>query len=319
MSRVARIARRVLFSVGSVYAVLTATFALVVFTPDNYLKGKLGVAAFSGMSPEEQQELRQTYLEARGRDEPLLQRYADYVGDVFTFDWGYSVTYEDQVSDLIVSHLPRTLEYVVPGVLLALVVGVLFGLYSATHRGGDRERTGRAGAYLLFGVPAFWAEAVVAVAIAGTATQLPEPGTGLSALLYYRVVPTLLVASSLAAAMLSFARAETLEYVGASFVKLLRSSGADDWTIRRHVLRNAAIPLFSLFATELVVVLVVNVYIIEVAFNIEGFGALAYTGIKRHEIPLVIGTTMVVAFAGILGNLVQDLTYTLFDPRVEGA
>ncbi len=122
---------------------------------------------------------------------------------------------------------------------------------------------------------------------------------------------------SLLAGQLRYARAESCEYVYREFVKLLRAKGASNWRVARHIVRNAAIPLLSLFFADLIGTLVVNVFVLEFISSVRGIGTLGLQAIQHRDLPLILGVAIIIAFAGILGNLFQDLAYLGLDPRVE--
>jgi peptide/nickel transport system permease protein len=116
---------------------------------------------------------------------------------------------------------------------------------------------------------------------------------------------------------LRYARAEALEYVDQEFVKLLRSKGSGPVVIARHVVRNAAIPLVSLFFSELFAVLAVEVIVIERVFGIPGLGRTVLRAVNGRDLPLVVGVAITVALVGVAANLLQDVAYRVLDPRVE--
>ncbi|MFC3477396.1 ABC transporter permease [Halobacterium litoreum] len=315
MSYAEYLARRVAFAALSAYLVVTATFALVTFTPNTALGGRLGAAAYyQRATAEELEQIRRTFLEARGLDEPVLQRYLDWLIDVSTLDWGYSFAYREPVWSVLETRVPTTLEYVIPGVILAVVLGVLLGLLAATLRGSVPDWTIRVGSYTLLGVPAFvglvWYTAV------GGATLKTVGGSVYVASPHPQVLAAAAVAATLLAGQIRFARIASLEQAGKSFTKLLRAKGANRLRVARHVLRNAAIPIVSLSVTEILGVLVLNIYVIEEILEIEGLAGASLFAVRERDLPLIIGTTMILVFVGILGNLLQDVLYGYLDPRI---
>jgi peptide/nickel transport system permease protein len=224
-----------------------------------------------------------------------------------------------------------TLTYLLPAILVATVVGVALGLFAATHRGGPVDYLGVTVAYAGYGVPVFF----LALALAGlsvnqfglvTLAEVDERyGIYSSHNVDVFVIPFLVMTANLLAVQARYARAESLEHLraevferlGAEFVKTLRASGASGWAIARHALRNAAIPLVSLFFTEVLTVLFVSIYVLEVALDLPGLGFVAYGAIQNRDIALILGTTLVPVFVGVFGNLLQDIAYMILDPRVD--
>ena len=112
-------------------------------------------------------------------------------------------------------------------------------------------------------------------------------------------------------------RGHALEYTSTEFVKLVRGNGASDRRVAVHVLRNAAIPVFSMLFTEALGLLVLSVFVIEVLFGIDGFGLLLFRAVEDRDLPVLLGGTVVTIGVGVLGNIVQDVSYSVLDPRVD--
>ncbi|WP_440007737.1 ABC transporter permease [Halomicrococcus sp. SG-WS-1] len=312
---------RLAFAVVGIYLVMTLAFLFVALTPDP----NLGLVSWGAATSEGQEAAKQAvdaYREAHNLDDPVLQRYARWLVDISTLDWGRSFVAEEPVMDVLARAVPATLGYVVPGVVLATVPGVLFGVATAVGDGGVVERAGTAAAYVGLGLPNFWLAVVLPVVVveyAGWLRFLLAPHVvafaGVRFTMY--TMPAVVLATSLFAGWVRYARAESLEYVNADFVKTLRAKGASDAALGRHVLRNAALPLVTLFVTDLISVLVLHVYVLEYVFHIEGLGFMGYRAVRKRDMPLILGTTMVIAFAGVLATAFQDVVEPLLDPRVE--
>ena len=331
-----RIARRVVFAVLSLYVVVTVAFAFVALTPDpNVAEAQYTAALENRYAPPEErlayiQQQVEAYREARNLDEPVLQRYLRWMADVSTFDWGLSKSTDLPVTMLIARHLPYTLAYVVPSMVLSALGGIALGSYLALNEGSWLDRGGTVLAYVGFGVPLFW----LAAALIHLTTQPIALGGGyyfqLNADIYAYQAPwapqnllgttlaTLVLSTTLFASQLRYARTETLEHLGAQFVRLVRAKGLGWRGVLRHALRVAAVPLVSLLFVDLFGVLVVSVFVVEFVFEIPGFGRLTYDAIMARDVPLVLGTTMVVAFVGIFGSLLKDVAAVLLDPRIDG-
>lgn len=305
---------RVGFAVLSIYVALSAMFLLVTVAPNTAVEGQVGSAAMANpdMTEEELRELRQTILEARGLDRPIHARYAGWMVDMTMLRWGVSYSLNAPVTALVADRLERTLGYALPGFLLAVIVGVAGGMYAAARRGAPDERLLRTVAYLVFGMPNFWLAALaVAVLAAPPVVAVYEAPP----VVYQRVLPALLLASTLVAGQLSYARSESLEQIGREYIRFLRAKGLGRLAVARRVLRNAAVPLVTLFFTDLLAIFVIAIYVIEFALDIPGIGRLTYDAAVERDMPLLLGATLVVVVAGVLGNLLQDLAYATLDPR----
>lgn len=328
------VVRRLAFAVIAAYLVMTAAFGIVALTADpGQALLEYQLSRQSGVSDEEIQEELQEYREERNLDDPVLERYQRWLVGVTTLDWGQSFTNNAPVTGLIRDALWRTAQYVLPAMVLSLLAGLSAGVYAALTDRPSRRGGITSAAYLAFGVPNFWlgklliALVTPPIAWAGyvLTTHWPLARLSLEAFVFPSVAgvlngsvfPVLVLSTSLTVGLLRYTQSEVRERVGGDFVKLLRAKGASNRRVARHLLRNAAIPLTALFVTDLLAILVVNVYIIEFVFGISGFGMLSYRAIFNRDLPLVLGTTMTIAFVGIAANVLQDVTYSLLDPRVE--
>ena len=327
MSYVSFVARRGLFAVFAAFLVVSITFVVVVSMPNVQLGAEVASAQRAGASDAKIAEIREEFWEQRGGRTGKIDRYADRMTGIVTLDWGTSYELQRPVTDVLAERLPYTLAYVVPGILASFLVGSLLGVLSAFRRNEILDRSARLGAYLLMGVPAFWAVHFLNTKFAWTmpwvhptlyayaaSPRISDVWSFDNPLRY--VWPTLVLSLGLAAGLLQHARAESLEYERAEFVKLVRAKGASRLRVARHVLRNAAIPILTLSFVEVLGVLMLNIYIIEAVFNIPGLGKISLFAIEKQDLPLIIGSTLVLVFIGIGGNFVQDVLYGYLDPTI---
>jgi peptide/nickel transport system permease protein len=309
------IATRLVGAAATVIVALSATFLVVALAPNTALEGAVASASFASggeLNESELDALRQTYVEARGLDRPLWARYLGYMRDMVTLQWGVSFHFGAPVAALVADRLERTLRYALPGFLVAVVLGVAGGVYTTARNGTRRAAAVRIGGYLLFGVPNFWLAAVClwAVTLPGVADRIGH-GWWLTKL----VAPAALLATTLFASQLAYTRSETREVVGADFVRYLHAKGLPGWQVAARVLRNAAGPVAALFVTDLLAVLVLAVYVIEFAFDIPGLGRLSYRAAIERDMPLLLGTAVVIVVIGAVGNIVSDAVAAAADPR----
>ena len=190
-------------------------------------------------------------------------------------------------------------------------------MYTATHRESRLARVVTSLIHFGFSIPNFLLAEVLLLFVLGRSELLAGLGPGTYSLLRSVVIPAAIVGTSLLAGQMRYARAQSLEYANTEFVKLVRAKGAGTRRVARHLLRNAAIPLLALFFTDMIGILVVNVFVIEYVFSIPGIGGLSLVAFQQQDLPVVLGATMVIVFVGIGGNFLQDVAYLVLDPRVE--
>lgn len=325
MARWLTVLRRLAFAVCVVWLVVSLTWASIALTSDpNDATQRRAINTNDQLSDEE----KATRLAAlEGGDEPALNRYLDWAGDFATLDWGYSTSqtsYDENrepeptpVTDALAQGLPNTLRYVVPGILLAVVLGWAVGAYAALAPDSRLARAVSMTAYFGSGFPNFYLAILLPVLVAIPLDLLGEglPRTLGPFRVYGTLLPTLVLTLGLLGGQIRYARTEALEYATEDFVRLVRAKGAGPVRLARHVLRNAALPLVALFFTEVLAVLVVDVFIIEYVFSIHGIGSMALTGIQQRDLSLIVGITTVIVTTGVMGTLLQDLSYHYLDPR----
>lgn len=303
------------------WAVLTAVFAMFTVTRDWVLGSRVASAARGGADQEAIREIREEYLAERGMDRPLLEQYLDWMGNMFTLRWGDSFETGEAVFPLVVDAVVNTAAYVVPAILLATVLGLAIGLYAAMNSRSGGETGLRTAAYLSFGFPNFWiAYMVLAVTLVG-GIGFRQQETAIrpfeQPFLVEYVLPAVLVATTLLAAVLSYARAYSLQHVSSDVTTLVRAKGGSRIAVARHVLRNAAIPLVSLVFVETIALLALSVFVIEAVFAIDGLGLLFYNAVWTRDLPVLMGGTMAIVVIGVAGNVFQDVAYSALDPRVD--
>lgn len=287
MSRWTRLAGRAVASVVGAYVVVSLAFLLAAVTP-------------------------QGRTSAEG---PLLDRYLAWLVDFTTLDWGYSATGQAPVVDALAAAIPTTLAYLVPAVVVSAVVGVLVGTYAALEPNGRVDRTASLLAYLGYALPNFVLGSLVVIAF--FVDPLLTMPTYEDTLAQRVLWPAALLSTTLLATQFRYARAQSREYAGTDSVTLVRAKGGGDRTLVRHAVRNAALPLVSLFFVEAFAVLAVGVAVVESLFGIPGVGRLLLVGVWTHDVPTVLGTTVLFVIVGFAGNFLQDAAYLLLDPRVE--
>ncbi len=209
------------------------------------------------------------------------------------------------------------LSYVIPAMVIAVVGGIAIGLFTATHQHTMLDRLGTSITYLGFSVPNFWIAGMVLLFVLGGSSMVASSSAVTHDILGSVIFPALILATSLLAGQMRYARGQSLEYLNADFIKLVRAKGASEWHVARHLLRNAAVPLLSLFFTEMLGIVVLNIFVIEYVFGIPGLGGLSLFAYQEQDLPVILGTTMIIVFFGIAGNLLQDIAYLVLDPRVE--
>ena len=304
------VVKRIALGLIAAWGVLTTVFLLFTTTQDWVLARQVGFLKWGGADEEAVQAARDEYLAARGLDRPLWQQYVDWMGDMVTLHWRESFETGEAVLPLVAEAAARTAMYVVPAVVLGFVIGLLVGLYAAMRPEGRLAGTTLGFAYLLFAAPAFLVGGLLDAFAYWEV--IPEPP-----FVFDHLLPIALTTTALLGGYVSYTRANALEYTSADFVKLVRAKGASERQISAHVLRNAAIPVFSMLFAEALGLLVLTVFVVEFVFGIDGLGRLLFYAVEDRDLPVLMGGSIVIIGVGVVGNIVQDVSYTMLDPRVD--
>ncbi|WP_254809056.1 ABC transporter permease [Natronosalvus amylolyticus] len=328
MSRVTTIRRfglyvlwRLLWAVVVVFSIVSGLFALFVIAPDDTDAPMLWAAAMSGDEVEFDDP------------PPLSEQYVEWVVSVFSLEWGESMTAAAWVNggengaasaanaSAVAEAIPVTLAYVVPSTLFAFGLAAGLGYYTAQTARSLVERLSSGATYLLFSLPNFFLAAVIFYTLRDlNPSWFPESYATASGLLEHTLwlsLPAFVLSTHVLAGHYRYSRNETRAVLNERYVTLVRSKGAGPVRVARHVFRVAAVPLVTLFVTELLAVILVAIFVLEVVFSVPGIGLLAYEAVLERELELVMILTAVFATAAVLANVVQDLATVVLDPRAD--
>lgn len=314
MSYLEYAARRVVLAVIAVYVVVTGTVVAMYPVLDGWVAAKIRQIRYRKITDIEKQELIDLVRSQYEVDRSLGDRLVDWWIDVPTFDWGESITHQEPVISVLDGRVLRTAEYLLPGIILALLLGILLGLAVAFTRSRLLDLGTRIAVYSLLGVPVFMVLTYL-VTLSGSTVGLLGLDLGVPRL-DRLMVAAIGVALAVLAGQLRFARATALEHQGQLFMKTLRAKGVGRLGMARHLLVNVAGPLVSLSIIELLGALVITIYVVESVLGIDGLGAVSLAAARQGDLPLLLGSVLVVVYFGIAARLCQDLVAGYLDPRV---
>ena len=306
--------RRLLGLVPLLLLISFAVFALVLLIPGDPARQIAG-----GLNaPEEQVERVRHEL---GLDDPLFVQYGRWVEGIATLDLGESLYSQRAVATEIKDRFPITLSIAVGAVLVSLVIGVPAGILAGTRPGSLWDRAITFGSSAGVAMPDFWLATVLVVLFAVQRDWLPAIGyVGLteSPVEWARhlVMPWIALGTGAAATMARQVRGALLDVMSQDYIRTARAKGLPPRVVvGKHALKNAAIPALTILGIQFAYELGGTV-IIETIFGIPGLGRLIYQSIGTHDLPVIQGVTLVVAFTFVLMNLLVDLAYAVVNPKV---
>lgn len=324
------ITRRVAWAVIATWLILTIAFVLLRLTPNVQIAELQFQAAQAGGDP---QAAAEAFRRRRGLDRPLYAQYIDFMMNMLSLNWGWSETRSQPVMTAILQAIPYSMMYGIPAVVISTVLGILIGLYSATHQYTRSDYAATFFAFFGVSIPNFWF-AIVLLVIFGTllgwVPHVFDPQAAkmngefaIATLISWEnirqlILPVVVLTTGAIAGLMRYSRAEALEYVQAQFVKTARAKGVSERTILyKHIFRPASVPIATILVGDLLGIIFVSSYLIEVVFGIPGLGTLSFRAIVQQDTALVLGTILIPTFIAIVGNLAQDIAYMMLDPRID--
>jgi peptide/nickel transport system permease protein len=274
------------------------------------------VSTLSGgqsIPPEAVHALRRQYH----LDDPFAVRYLAWLGDILRGDLGESVAFNTDVSDLIAARLGTTVMLVAMASVLILGVGVTLGVLAGV-RGGLLDRGVLMTTVIGQAVPSFVAAIVLTWLFAVRLRWFPAigSGAGLAGRLHHLTLPAVALTVAYLAFVARVARAASLDELGREHVETARARGFSQWqVVRRHVVRNAMIPIVTVSGLTIAGLLAATV-VVERAFNLDGLGSLLVEAVVRKDVAVVQPVSLILVTAFVVVNTLVDLLSSALDPRV---
>lgn len=265
------------------------------------------------MSPEAVAQIQAQYH----LDDPLWLQYLRWLGGVLHGDFGTSIIYNQPVNAMLGSRLQSTLLLVVMAAVLVLLFGLAIGIFAGL-KPGNMSRSVMAVATATMAVPTFVAAVVLILVFAVNLGMFPVFGAGTPGVdaIYHMVLPALALALASVAFVARLTQAAVRQELSADHVQTAISRGlAARFIVRRHVIRNAAMPVLTV-AGLTIAGLIAGSVVVEQVFQLGGFGQFLVSSVQQKDFPVVQAICMVYVTSFILLNTVIDLLYSLLDPRV---
>ena len=313
-------ARRVMWAAVVAFIIISITWGLLAAAPDKDILEAKQKAAQQGESAEAAAERLE---KLKGHDRPLWERYTTYMTDVFTLRWGWSESRGQPVTDAILTSLYYTMQYSIPWTILTLVLGAVVGLYSAVNQYTKKDHAATLFAFFGMSIPNFWFGIILLLIFAVHLGWVPVIyNTDVPVFSWANVkqliLPVFVLVTGSIGTYMRVTRNEAAEYLNTDFVKTARAKGANNHRIlTRHILRPASVPMSTTFVGSMIYLFIGQSYLVEMVFGIPGLGNLTLQAIQSQDTALVLGTSFIGIFVAVIGNLVQDIAYTVLDPRID--
>lgn len=308
------VATRVLAIIPLLFLVSVIAFGLNQVNPVDPAELLLG----SAEATQEQIDAARAQL---GLDQPVVQRYFDWLGGVLQGDLGNDLYTQEPVTDAIRTRAPVTLAMMAGALFVSLVIGLVCGILSALRAGRPADRALTVGASVGLALPSFWIGIILISALAVNRHLVPAiwpPGGDLSLSMWAKslIIPSLALG---AAASASFTRQIRSAMIGVLQQDYIRTAMAKGLTMRKvvfkHALKNAAIPIITVVGFQVSLLLGGTVFL-EIIYNIPGLGSWGVGAVLKNNAPVVIAFIMIAAIVVVIVNLVLDILYGWLNPKV---
>lgn len=297
--------RRLAAALGTVVGVALLTSLLIRLVPGDPVELMLGESAAAGD--------RAALRASLGLDRPAPEQVLAQLDRLARLDLGESLYSRRPVSTLIAERLPATAELALAALAVAAAVAVPLGIVAARRRGGLADGAAMGLALLGLSVPSFWLGPLLILLFSVVLGWTPVSGReGLASL----VLPALTLGTGMAAVLARMLRSSLLETLSEDYVRTARAKGLGEGAvIWRHALRNAALPVVTVFGMQ-AGALLAGAVITETVFAWPGIGSLLVEAIQRRDFPVVQGCVLLISTTYVAVNALTDLAYAWLDPRV---
>jgi peptide/nickel transport system permease protein len=306
--------RRVGQAAAVVVGVMILTFIMIHLEPGSAARAALGIRATASRVA----IFNHTY----GLDQPLYKQFGSYVDQVVHGNFGTSFTLQQPVSTLIAQRLPRDAVLLGLSTALALLIAVPMGIYQAVKRNGVADYLLTGTSFTLYSMPDFFF-ALLLIAVFSVEFHLLPPeapqATSVGGILAdprALVLPVVTLALVSVASYSRYMRSSAIDVLAQDYIRVARAKGLPErLVLARHVLRNSLLPIVTVVGLSLPNI-VAGAVIAEEVFNYPGMGLLFFQAATGHDFPVLLGSTLIVGVATVLGNLAADIAYGVLDPRI---
>ena len=307
------LARRLLSTLPVLGVVAVLVFLILRLTPGDPAAVSGGAAA-----PTEQIAMIRANL---GLERSIPEQFVIWFGNLLRGDLGQSYYYKMEVTELIAQRIEPTLSLAVLTITLAVMVAVPLGVLAAWRFGSWIDRGVMAFSVAGFSIPVFVSAYMLIWLLSLKLGWLPVQGykrvaDGVGPWLYHLLLPALTLSLIYIALIARVTRASVLETLGEDYIRTARAKGLPEaLVLKRHALANAAVPIATVIGIG-IALLIGGVVVTESVYAIPGLGRLTVDAVLARDFPTVQGVILLFSFVYVLVNLLVDLSYVFFDPRI---
>jgi peptide/nickel transport system permease protein len=306
--------RRAAQALVVVIGVMILTFILIHLVPGSAARAVLGVKATAGRIA--------IFNASYGLNRPLYVQFGDYVDQVVHGNLGDSYMTQQPVLTEIIQRLPGDVLLLGVSTVLALLIAIPMGIYQAVKRNRISDHLLDGVSFTLYSMPDFFF-AIMLIALFSVQLRILPPEapsaqslTGMLADPRALVLPILTLTLVSVAGFSRYMRAAAIDVLAQDYLRTARAKGASErLVLLRHVLRNSLLPIVTLVGLSFPGI-IAGAVIAEEVFNFQGMGLLFFQAATEHDFPVLLGCTLIIGVATVVGNLAADFAYGILDPRI---
>jgi ABC-type dipeptide/oligopeptide/nickel transport system permease component len=267
------------------------------------------ILAGDDANPEFIKAVRQEY----GLDKPLYVQYGTFIARVVRGDFGTSIRNREPVIKLLRERFLFTMQLSFLAILIAAFIGLIAGVISATRQYSLFDHLSMIGALFGISMPIFWLGLLLMLVFSVYLHWFPAGGKGT---LRHLILPAIALGAASAAVIARMTRASMLEVIRQDYIRTARANGLKEFVVTyKHALKNAMIPVITVFGLEFGYMLG-GAVLTETVFSLPGVGRLMVEGIFQRDYPVVQASMLMVAGTFVIVNLLTDIAYAFFDPKI---
>ncbi|MEH7239272.1 ABC transporter permease [Bacillus sp. JJ1562] len=314
---VSYIIRRTLMAIPLLLGITIVSFAIMHMAP--------GDPTALLMDPNISAADREVVMEKYGFNDPVHVQYFKWLGNMLQGDFGDSVINKGRdVSELIWNRLPNTLLLMGVSTILAIAIAVPFGVISAVRPYSKVDYTVTVSSFLGLAIPNFWFGLILIMIFSVHLQWFPASGTqtlnapfSIWDRIHHLILPAFVLATADMASLTRYTRSSMIEVVNQDYMRTARAKGFKEGkVIAKHGLRNGLIPVITIFGI-MIPSFIGGSVIVESVFGWPGLGKLFIDSAFQRDYPIVMAITVISSVLVVVGNLIADILYAIFDPRIE--
>lgn len=258
-----------------------------------------------------------------GLNEPIVVQFTKWIGQLAQGDLGISIFTNLPVTTLIAQRLEPTIMLTLTTIIFTIVVAVPLGTLAAWKQGSLIDRAVMLFSVAGFSVPVFVLGYILIYVVSIQLRWLPVQGyksmftDGVIPFFRHIILPTITLSVIFIALIARMTRASVMEVLQEDYVRTARAKGQSEFKVlMKHAVRNAAVPIVTVIGLG-IALLIGGVVVTESVYNIPGLGRLVLDAVLKRDYPIIQGLILLFSFVYIVINLLIDLSYTLFDPRIK--